>query len=175
MSPSASPRPAAAGIVTLEGTVLAPRVPLAAPLSGRPCVLYQVRLTLWQWLVEGAAGSSCEVAGIPFLLSERSTGAPVLVDPRRAQLCLGRALTRRVRIGRDRALDARVERLYAQLARRWPTRGTIRCREQRLQGGERVWLAGRLVVRSDVRGDAAGYRQPPRARLLEAEAIVVTP
>jgi len=174
MSPSASHHPAAAAaeIVTLEGTVLAPQAPLAAPLSGRPCVIYQARLTLWQWLVEGAAGSSCEVAGVPFLLAERSSGAPVLIDPRRAQLTLGRTLTRRVRIGRDQALDARVEQLYLQLARRWPKRGTVRCREQRLPPGERVWLAGRLVVRSDVRGDAAGYRQPPRMRLLEAEVIV---
>jgi hypothetical protein len=157
--------------VTLEGVVQPLRL-LEAPLSGRGCVLYQVRLTLWQWLLEGATGPSCEVAGVPFLLRRLDTGDPLLVDPRRAEVTLNNACGRKVKLGRDPALDRRVCRLYEQLERQPPLpRGTVRCRERRLQPGERVWLVGRFVACTDVRGDAAGYRQPPRTRFLEAEAL----
>jgi hypothetical protein len=160
-----------AGLVTVEGLVQ-PLHLLEAPLTGQACVLYQIRLTLWQWLLEGAAGPSSEVAGVPFLLHLSRSGDPLLVDPRRAEVTLNNACGRKVRLGRDPALDRRVCRLYDQLSRQPPLpRGTVRCRERRLRPGERVWLVGHLRSCTDVRGSSAGYRQPPRTRFLEAEVL----
>lgn len=161
----------AAAIVALEGTVLPLREPLLAPLSGQPCALYQVQLTLWQWLVEGAAGPSSETAGVLFVVRERSTGGPVLVDPSAAAVNLNNLCRRKVRVGRDSAVDARVERLYAQLQRRYPTRGAVRCKERRLAPGDRVWLTGRLVTRTDVCGAPAGYRSAPSTKVVEASTL----
>jgi hypothetical protein len=161
----------ATATVALEGTVLPLDVPLLAPLSGLPCVLYQVNLTLWQWLVEGADGPTSETAGVPFVVRERRTGSPVLVDPCAAEVNLNNVCRRKVRVGRDHAVDARVERLYTQLQRRYPARGAVRCKERRLQPGDQVWLTGRLVTQTDVRGAPTGYRSAPSTRVVEAMTL----
>lgn len=170
-SPASAERP----WVEIEGTVETTGA-LEAPLTGAPCVLYRVELGLLQRLLEGTLGSPRrEVAGTRFVVRSTRTGGEVLVDPRQAELWLRRrtAVRRRVNLGRDPALDARLSRLYARLRRSLPRRRVVVCREQRLQTGDRIWLEGPLLLQPDAAGRPQGYREPPARALLEARLLVV--
>ena len=157
--------------VEVEGTVQAP-APLLAPVTGLPCVLYRVELGLLQRLLEGGGGHAREIAGARFRLR---TGDDTLlvVDASHGQLRLRRAGTirRKVRLGRDPALDERLLQLYRRLERPPPCRATVVCRERRLQPGERVRVSGELFELPAPGGQPAGYRQPPRQPLLRASLL----
>jgi hypothetical protein len=169
-----SPASAERSWIELEGTVETTGT-LEAPLTGLPCVLYRVELGLLQRLLEGGHGARREVAGTRFVVRSTRTGGEVLVDPRGAELWLRRqtAVRRRVSLGRDPALDARLNRLYARLRRGLTRRRHVVCREQRLQTGARVWLEGPLLLLTDAAGQPQGYRAPPTRALLEARLLVV--
>jgi hypothetical protein len=154
----------------LEGTVQPIRT-IEAPLSGRPCVIYRVKLTPWQRLLEWGIGLSSQISGSPFwVTSQTRDRRRVLVDPRDADLRLPRRIHRRVCLGLDPSRDHRLARLYKQLAR-GKLGAIVRCSEQRLEGGDQVWLAGALEVVLDVRGLGGTYRQPPRVMLLRAVEV----
>lgn len=158
--------------IELEGTVQ-PIRSLEAPLSGKPCVIYQFKLTLWQRLIEREKGLSSQISGSNFwVISQTHDQRRVLVDPRDADLLLPRRTRRRVCTGLDPAQDRRLARLYEQLARS-KLGAIVRCSERRLQGGDRVWLAGTLEAMSDVRGIGGTYRHPPRVMLLRAMELWV--
>jgi len=150
---------------------------LPAPLTGRPCVLYQVELGLLHRLIEGVAGGVRETAGGCFRMR---VGADlrILVDPSQAELklCQKTAVRRKVRLGRDPALDARLRQLYQRLQREGPRRATVVCRERPLLAGQRVQLHGQLFRVLDVDGElTAGYRQPPRQWLLKVAELTARP
>jgi hypothetical protein len=94
----------------------------------------------------------------------------VLVDPRDADLRLPRRTRRRIRVGLDPDQDRRLARLYEQLARGKPG-AIVRCSEQRLQEGDRVWLVGRTEAMLDVRGIDGTYRHPPQIMMLRAAEL----
>jgi hypothetical protein len=153
-----------------------PVVPLEAPLTGEPCVIYQVWLTLMQRLREagGRGGGSSEVAGSRFWLRIESVPEkPILVDPSQAELRLRRRAKRRVRLGGDLATDGRLHRLYRRLSRLHPPRQVVACKERRLGAGDRVLLLGDLTTPPDPRGHmVCGYREPPRILLFHAARLV---
>lgn len=149
---------------------------LSAPLSGRPCVLYRVRLTVLQRVREGLCGRpGASVAGALFLLRRRGAAgqaAPVLVDPSEARLRLPRPRRRRIRAGQDPGDDERLERLYRTLRRTRP-RGQVTGLEQRLEPGDRVWVMGLLDRVADPRGACTGYRRAPDLPRLRATELRV--
>lgn len=152
----------------LEGVVESLEL-LEAPLSGRPCVLYEVALTWVQRLREPWTGNAREVAGCTFVI--RVAEEQVLVDASRAEVHLRRPVVRRVRAGRDLEADRRLSALYQRLARPWPARRVVACREGWLAPGEGVRVAGTLVLVPDARGRGSGYREPPRLPLLQASEV----
>lgn len=154
--------------VQVVGTVV-PGATVEAPLTGAPCVLYQVELTALQRLLDGwERGGSRETAGSRFWV--HCPLGRVLVDPRDADLTIGPVLRRKVRLGRDPALDSRIRALYERLARPL-LRSTVACRERRLGPGQQVVLWGQLSYQPDPRGQPDGYREPPRVPLLSAQGL----
>lgn len=157
--------------VELVGTVVPLRT-LEAPVSGSSCVLYQVRLTLLQRLLDGlgagTGGGAKETAGAWFWV--RCDQGLVLVDPADARLQLTGATRTRVCLGQDPLLDARITALYGRLQRNL-TSQRVTCRELRLVPGQAVWVAGPLSHPPDPRGAPSGYREPPRVPLLAAEQL----
>jgi len=139
-----------------------------APLSGLPCVLYRVELTLTQRLLEAQGGGRRELCGVRFVVN--SERGPVLVDPSSAAL-LWPGTKWRIALGRDRWSDQRMVRLYSRLGRKRPLRA-IRCREWLIEPGSRLVVSGdlRCIQHSD--GQAQGYREPPRLQVLSATTIV---
>lgn len=150
---------------------------LRAPLSDAPCVLYRVELSRWQRFLEGfdgRGGAARELAGARFVLRRDGDAAPLIVDPSRAVVRLrgGATLRRRIRVGEDAELDARIIALYARLGRGRPPRATVICRERRLAEGAPVRVAGELLVVPAAAGALeGGYREPPRAALLRAATL----
>ena len=154
--------------VQVVGTV-SPGQTVEAPLSGALCVLYQVELTALQRLLDGwERGGSRETAGSHFWVN--CPLGQVLVDPTAADLSLGPVLRRRVHLGRDPALDTRLNALYERLARPL-NRRTVACRERLLCAGQQVVLWGELSHQPDPRGEYDGYREPPRVPVLAAEGV----
>jgi len=160
-------------LVELEG-IVEPLGTLEAPFSGRPCVLYRVELGLWQRLRDGGEGKSREEAGVTFRLRLPLEQTAVVVDATSAELRWPRRGWRRVQLGRDRATDARVARLYRRLARTGPRRRVVVGREQRLQAGDRVRLFGQAFSVPDAGGqEPPGYREPPRCFWVSATSLSV--
>ena len=154
--------------VQVVGTV-SPGQTVEAPLSGAPCVLYQVELTYLQRLLEGwERGCSRETAGSHFWI--QCPLGQVLVDPTDADLSLGPVTRRRVHLGRDAALDTRISALYERLSRPLPRR-SVAFGERLLLTGQQVVLWGELSHQPDPRGDYDGYREPPRVPVLAAEGV----
>ncbi len=154
--------------VQVVGTV-SPGLTVEAPLSGVACVLYQCELTAIQRLLDGwERGENGEIVGARFWVD--CPLGQVLVDPTHAELTLGPVLRRRVLLGRDPAVDARIGALYQRLDRPL-TRRTVACRERLLCAGHQVVLWGELSHQPDPRGDYDGYREPPRVPVLAAEGV----
>ena len=150
--------------VEAEGQVQPPNA-LHAPLTGLPCVLYLVELTPWQRLAEYVTlyrqNPHREIGGAPFHL-ELVDGMQVLVDASQARLTLRSTVRRRVRLGVDPELDARLHQLYRRLGRRGPRRDTVDCRERSLWVGQQVQRSGWLVRCPTASGElVAGYRGAP--------------
>lgn len=159
------------GPVELTGRVR-PLSLLVSPLSGQACVLYDLRLTLWQRLTEVAAqGGSREVAGARFLLDCRL--GEVLVDAGAARLHLGWRTRHRVRPREDLRLRHRLGSLYHRLGRGPSLPMTVTAVERLLVPGQRIWLRGPVCQIPDARGEPDGYRLPPMRLLLRAEELFV--
>lgn len=159
----------------LIGTIQPPGM-LTAPLSGAPCVLYRVRLSLLQRLMDGwGDGGSRELAGARFTIVCRL--GSVLVDCTGAKIHLPPASRHRARLGQDPGDDHRLATLYQRLLRHPPARTgkTIAALEQRLEPGARVWASGDLANLPDALGQPAGYRQPPSRLLLHATELAALP
>lgn len=138
---------------------------LEAPLSGRRCLLYRVVLGLLERL-RGPRRSGQEMAGVSFMLS--SEPGLLLVEPAAARLHLRTRLRARLRPGHDAARDARLAELFARLGRHLPRRAVIG-REQRLEAGELVRVAGWVTAKPHPLGRPRGYRQPPELPVLLAD------
>lgn len=154
--------------IELEGPVQ-PRTLLRSPLSGKPCVLYRVRQTLLQRLLEGPwRGGSCEKAATLFWL--HLARQVVLINPTRAQLKLPRGSRLIIKRGLDPAVDDQLARLYRRLGRHH-LGASAAFVEQLIMPGDHIRLAGWLHLVPDASGQAAGYRQPPRIHLVDAERV----
>lgn len=156
--------------IEVDGTV-EPPAPLLAPLTGRPCVLYQVALGpgLLRLLLPG----SRETAGVRFRLRVPGN-ATLVVDASEGEVRLARtgSVRRRVRLGRDAELDRRLRQVCRRLNRSLSPRAVLLCHERRLLPGQRVEVTGRLVETPAASGQIlAGYRQPPRQPLLLATLL----
>lgn len=155
--------------VRVDGTVL-PGETLVAPLTGRPCVVYEA--VVEEWVNRGKTGSwrqrIREVRGVPFLIDDGTGHA--LVDPTGARLDVKIDLTTR-----SGTFDAPTPIEKAFLDRHgmsgegWLFNKKLRYREGVFAVGERVAAMGRPVREPD--RDAAsrvhGYRGdlPTRLRL----------
>jgi hypothetical protein len=162
--------------VEAEGTALPheSRALVDGPLSGRSCLLYEVELGLWHRLLE--PGAARETVGSRFLIQLSPSGT-LLVDPSDALIRFPwrRSHSRKVRLGRDADLDARIRSLYRRLGRGDPhSSAKVRCVERRMHAGDRVQLAGRLHMTPAAGGQLLdGYRNPPLIRVLCASELVV--
>ena len=141
---------------------------LEAPLTGRRCLLYRVALGPLQRLLGRGRGQ--EVAGLSFLLRSE-VGVLILVEAGAAQLRLATGLRLRAPLGRDAARDVRLVALYQRLERDLPA--VVVCREQRLDAGDWVEVAGWLDEQPHPCGEPRGYRLPPRLPVLQAERLSV--
>lgn len=158
----------------LVGTIQPPGT-LMAPLSGAACVLYRVRLGLFQRLMDGwGDGGSRELVGARFVINCRL--GQVLVDCTGAHIHLAPARRHRARPGQNPEHDARLAALYKRLLRR-PHRGNskVTALEQRLDPGARIWACGGLDNIPDPAGLPAGYRLPPGRLLLRATELAALP
>ena len=142
---------------------------ILAPLSGLPCVLYQLQISWLQRITEGTSRPASETGGLVFSL--RTVSEQLLIDARGA--CLKRARARRHHhvVGPDPETDSRLATVYQRLGRRLPR--VVRCVERRLSAGDVVDVAGWVCVVPDPRGLPRGYRQPPTIALLRASALRV--
>jgi hypothetical protein len=153
--------------VELGGRAAVASAELEAPLSGRRCLLYRVALGPLQRLLGGGRGQ--EVAGLSFLL--RSEGQLVLVEPADARLRLAWRRRLRLVLGYDATCDARLTSLYRRLERHPPA--VVVGREQRLDAGDWVEVAGWLEEQPHACGQPQGYRLPPRLPVIQAARLIV--
>jgi hypothetical protein len=152
--------------VELGGRAAVASAEVEAPLTGRRCLLYRVALGPLQRLLGSGRGQ--EVAGLSFLL--RGEGQVVLVEPAEARL---RLAARRLRLvlGHDATCDARLTSLYRRLERHLPA--VVVGREQRVDAGDWVEVAGWLDEQPHPCGQPQGYRLPPSLPVLQAARLTV--
>lgn len=153
-------------VVTLVGTVQAPKEPLVGPVSGRPCVFYAATARTWERegrkmrLVDELAASGL----VPFRLA--TPRGEILVDGDRAETSLPTLAVIPRRLEREadflRAHD-RDERYLA----------SVSCEECIVAAGDRIAVSGMIVIERDEAPE--GYRdEKVRIRIVEHAAHPLT-
>lgn len=141
---------------TLDGTLI-------APLSGRPCVAYEIVLS------ENTRNSHRDLArearGVPFVLED--DGGRAVIDPAGAEYALD--LDRRAAGGGEATTRPELAAMFERLGlpATLGTRRTISLREGVIEPGERVAVLGVAAREPDPTAVPAGYRgdAPTRLRL----------
>jgi hypothetical protein len=172
---------AAAGAwVRVGGTVEVLGAPLRAPLSGRACAYYEVRVEQkisagrsTRWITRAAEADGREFA-------VRDAGGRAIVRLREAELALVDDIDRRSGLWREPTPDLEAFLAARGIAGkgRW-SNPTLRYREAVLEPGEVVGIAG-LASREPAPtadGDGGGYRDAPTVLVLastKGRPLIVT-
>jgi hypothetical protein len=142
---------AAEGVPVHVAGVVAPGPTTPSPVSGRPCVYWQLSLHAgWSWWFASARAE----AGVVFRVDDGTAHA--LVEPRLAQVAL--AVDRLGHSGRDLS-ETELRALFVRCGRTETLPGRIWFREAVLVPGDRVHVLG------------AGVREPDEERVAAADGL----
>lgn len=154
-------------VVKITGVVAADAAPIEAPLSGRPCVCYEILVEEYRSSNNSGSWRELlrEVQGVSFFVIDATGRA--LVDPVGCQVTLvddfsSKSGTWDDANPREQAVLAR----HQQQATGWVFNRTLRYKEGVISVGEVIAVAGRGVLEPDpdAVGKVTGFREGPPMR-----------
>jgi hypothetical protein len=146
-TPTARVRSMAMGLVEVNGTVEA-RSTVHAPFSGQPCAYWQVDIAVRSGRRGGWSTIHRRASGQPFFLRD-ATGV-ALVYPGGSECHIGHAVEETAHGLMMPACYADYMKANGLWMRHVAGLSTMRFRERRLEGGERIYVLGSAVPRAHV-------------------------